>query len=244
MNPTPLGPILLCPFTLTPLLRLRALLFACLLACAAHAAAAGAIPQGFVDVVDVIPDIRVNLRYHGSDNFMGRPVDGYASGRLVLTRQAAEALAGVQQALRPYGLGLLVYDGYRPQRAVNDFVRWAEDLNDEVNKAGYYPDVDKSRLFAEGYIARRSGHSRGSTLDLTLVDSASGQPLDMGTAWDHFGPESWPAWEGASGQQHANRLLLRTLMMQNGFEPYPQEWWHFTLVDEPFPDTYFDFPIR
>ena len=123
-------------------------------------------------------------------------------------------------------------------------MRWAEDLNDQVNKAAYYPDVDKSTLFAQGYIADRSGHTRGSTMDLTIVDPVTGTPLDMGTPWDHFGPESWPSYADITAQQRANRLLLRTLMLANGFKPYDQEWWHFTLANEPFPDTYFDFPVR
>lgn len=201
-------------------------------------------PADFVDVESVIPDIRFQLRYCGSDNFLGKPVDGYLDSRLILTRPAAEALGAVQTQLTPMGLGLLVYDGYRPQRAVDHFVRWAQDLDDQVNKANYYPDVDKSRLFAEGYIAERSGHTRGSTVDLTIVDSASGEPLDMGTPWDHFGPESWPSWTGATAQQRANRLLLRQLMTAAGFQPLAEEWWHFTLVDEPYPERYFDFPVE
>jgi len=221
----------------------------CLLV-AALACAAGALrsetglPDGFVYVADLVADLNVQLRYRRSDNFMGRPVPGYEGDRLILTQPAAAALAQVQNDLRPLGLGLLVYDGYRPQRAVDAFVAWAEDLEDQVNKADYYPDVDKRNLFAEGYIANRSGHTRGSTLDLTVIDLATGEPLDMGTPWDHFGPESWPDYAGVSGQQRANRLLLRALMIAHGFRPYDQEWWHFTLADEPFPETYFDFPVR
>jgi len=228
----------------------RAILFAMLLLLGAGArtalpADAGeALPDGFVHVDEVIPDLHVNLRYRGSDNFTGRPVDGYQGGRLILTRPAADALARVQDELRPHGLSLLVYDGYRPQRAVDNFVRWAKDLDDQVNKAAYYPDVDKRVLFKEGYIADRSGHTRGSTMDLTIADAASGAPLDMGTPWDHFGPESWPSYQDLTAQQRANRLLLRRLMLDNGFKPYQQEWWHFTLADEPFPDTYFDFPVH
>lgn len=202
------------------------------------------LPPGFVYVDEVVPGLRADLRYRGPDNFMGRPVDGYEGERLILTRPAADALAAVQERLQPMGLGLLVYDGYRPQRAVNHFVRWGRDLDDQANKAAYYPDVDKARLFEEGYIAERSGHSRGSTVDLTLIDAASGAPLDMGTPWDHFGPESWPRYAGVSAQQRANRLLLRALMLAAGFAPYEQEWWHFTLSDEPFPEHWFDFPVR
>ena len=202
------------------------------------------LPEGFVYVHQTIPDLQVNLRYHSDDNFMGRMIDGYEADRLILTGAATEALARVQDALRPMGLSLLVYDGYRPQRAVDHFVRWAEDLDDQVNKAAYYPDVDKRVLFSEGYIADRSGHTRGSTLDLTITDTATGEPLDMGTPWDHFGPESWPDYSAVTPQQRANRLLLRSLMLGAGFVPYAQEWWHFTLADEPFPDTYFEFPVH
>lgn len=202
------------------------------------------LPADFVYVDALIPDLQAQLRYRGADNFMGRPVPGYDGDRLILTRPAAEALAQVQETLRPHGLSVLVYDGYRPQRAVDAFVDWARDLDDQVNKARYYPGVDKRKLFAEGYIAERSGHTRGSTLDLTIVDAVSGEPLDMGTPWDHFGPESWPDYAGLSAQQRANRLLLRSLMLAFGFRPYEQEWWHFTLADEPWPETYFDFPVR
>jgi D-alanyl-D-alanine dipeptidase len=202
------------------------------------------LPEGFVYADTLIPGLRVDLRYRGSDNFLGVPVDGYRGERLILTREAAVALAKVQEALQPMGLGLLVYDGYRPQRAVDHFVRWATDPEDQQNKAAYYPDVDKSRLIAGGYIAERSGHSRGSTVDLTLVELASGAPLDMGTPWDYFGPESWPSFEGITDEQQANRQLLRVQMLQQGFRPLPEEWWHFTLEGEPFPDAYFDFPVE
>ncbi len=202
------------------------------------------LPEGFSDVLAAAPEIRLDLRYLGSDNFMGRPVAGYEAARLVLSNAATDALAAVQGQLEVMGLGLLVYDAYRPQRAVDDFVRWAKDMDDQVNKQAYYPDVDKSELFERGYIAARSGHTRGSTVDVTLVALESGEPLDMGTPWDFFGPESWPDDARVTEQQRANRLLLRTLMMQAGFLPYAQEWWHFTLAAEPFPGTYFDFPIR
>jgi len=208
------------------------------------ATADSAIPEDFVNVDEVIADLHVDLRYGGSDNFIGRPVDGYERNRLILTRAAAQALEKVQAQLRVRGLSLIVYDGYRPQRAVDHFVRWAKDLGDQKNKAAYYPDVDKSMLFAQGYIADRSGHTRGSTLDLSIADAATGKALDMGTPWDHFGPESWPGYAGITPQQRANRLLLRALMLANGFKPYEQEWWHFTLENEPYPDTYFDFPVR
>lgn len=206
-----------------------------------------ALPQGFVYLNAVIPDIRVVMRYSGSHNFVGQRIDGYLAPRAILTREAANALAQVQAELRPFGLGLLVFDAYRPQRAVDHFVRWARDLQDHRMKAEFYPGVAKQDLFREDYIAARSSHSRGSTVDLTLValDAPSGDSgLDMGTGFDFFGPESWPDYKGISPAQRAHRLLLRTLMQKHGFTPYPKEWWHFTLADEPFPDTWFDFPVQ
>lgn len=202
------------------------------------------LPAGFVYVRDVIPDIVVELRYQGSHNFVGAPVDGYEAPRLVLGQAATAALAQAQLALRPSGLGLKVFDGYRPQRAVDHFVRWAQDLADTRQKAEFYPNVDKRDLFDEGYIARRSGHTRGSTLDLTLIRLEDGAELDMGTPWDFFGPESWYAHDGITPQQRANRDRLHGVMVAHGFKPYAKEWWHFTLANEPFPETYFDFPIR
>lgn len=205
-----------------------------------------ALPNGFVDVVARIPDLEVDLRYLGSDNFVGRPIPGYEAERVILTAAAAAALAKVQEELRPMGLGLLVYDAYRPERAVAAFVRWAEDLEDQAMKEQFYPDVAKESLFREGYIASRSSHSRGSTVDLTIV--ARGEegvsPLDMGTPFDFFSHLSWPDNRAVSPQDRANRLLLQSLMKKHGFEPYPKEWWHFTLRDEPFPEKAFDFPIR
>ena len=216
----------------------------------AGAGAAGepvALPPGFVYLDAVIPDIRLDLRYCTARNFVGGRIDGYRAPRAILSREAAEALAKVQEELRPFGLGLLVFDAYRPQRAVDHFVRWAQDLQDTRMKAEFYPDVDKQNLFREEYIAARSSHSRGSTVDLTLV--ALGAPpgdagLDMGTDFDYFGPESWPDYAGITPARRAHRLLLRSLMLQHGFKPYPKEWWHFTLANEPFPETWFDFPVQ
>jgi D-alanyl-D-alanine dipeptidase len=203
------------------------------------------LPEGFVYLDVAIPDIAVELRYFTSDNFVGRPVDGYVHAHAILSKPAAAALARVQESLRPFGLGLKVFDAYRPQRAVDHFVRWAADLQDRETKAKYYPRVAKKDLFSEGYIAARSSHSRGSTVDLTIVFRAPDgtvKELDMGSSWDFFGPISWPASDAVSAQQRANRTLLRTLMMNHGFQPYTQEWWHFTLRNEPHPETYFDFP--
>ena len=204
-----------------------------------------ALPPGFVYLDESIPDIVVELRYRSSNNFLGRPVDGYQAERAILSQPAASALARVQAELRPYGLGIKIFDAYRPQRAVDHFVRWARDIGDTQMQAEYYPEVDKRNLFREDYIAERSGHSRGSTVDLTLVSlDEPHRALDMGTPFDYFGPASWPDHPGLSPQQKANRLLLRSLMMQHGFRPYPKEWWHFTLNDEPHPETYFDFPVE
>jgi D-alanyl-D-alanine dipeptidase len=203
-----------------------------------------ALPKGFVYLEQIAPDIKQELRYFSDENFVGRPVDGYLAPKCILTRQAAEALKKVQEELKPFGLGLKVYDGYRPQRAVNHFIRWARDLEDMKTKNSYYPDVAKENLFKEGYIADRSSHSRGSTVDLTLISLSDQKEIDMGSSFDWFGPESWPTSVSASPSQRAHRLLLKLLMEKQGFNPYPQEWWHFTLRDEPFPETYFDFPVQ
>lgn len=205
-----------------------------------------AAPEGFVEIRDAVPGIVVELRYFSEDNFVGQRIDGYLGDRCYITADAAAALAAVQKDLAAFGLGLKVFDAYRPQRAVDHFVRWAEDLSDTKMKAKYYPEVEKKHLFREGYIAARSGHSRGSTVDLTIVSAglAEAAELDMGTGWDYFGPMSWPASREVTPQQRANRMLLQSLMVEHGFRPLAEEWWHFTLVDEPFPEMYFDFPVE
>jgi D-alanyl-D-alanine dipeptidase len=211
------------------------------------AAADAPLPEGFVHADDVVPGLVNDLRYVGSDNFVGRPVDGYEAGRIVLTAKAAGALRQVQADLAPFGLGLKIFDAYRPTRAVADFVRWSSLPDDPAAKRAYYPDIDKARLFEEGYVATRSSHSRGSTVDLTLVTIAkdgSIADLDMGTPFDFFGPESWPDYTELTGEQRSNRLLLKLVMERHGFRPFDKEWWHFTLKEEPFPETYFDFPVR
>ncbi len=205
------------------------------------------LPEGFVYVAEIIPNIQVELRYSTNNNFLGRRVDGYLAARCILTRPAAEALKKVQEELKPFGLGLKIYDAYRPQRAVDDFVRWGKDLTDTKMQAEYYPAVQKKDLFKEGYIAEKSSHSRGSTVDLT-VGSLDKQPaesdLDMGTHFDFFGPEAWPESPLVSSVHRAHRMLLQLIMGKHGFVPYPKEWWHFTLKNEPFPNTYFDFPVQ
>lgn len=205
---------------------------------------ADGLPDGFVYVRDVIPDIREDIRYFADDNFVGNRIDGYEKPVSILTKDAAIALKAVQSELSAFGLGLQVYDAYRPQQAVDHFVRWARDLDDTRMKSRYYPDVAKQDLFRLGYIAAKSGHSRGSTVDLTIVSNDNFKALDMGTTWDHFGPESWPSYSKLTASQRANRMLLHNVMLKHGFKPLQEEWWHFTLANEPFPDTYFDFVVE
>ena len=203
------------------------------------------LPDGFIYLDEAVPDLAIDLRYGTGDNFLGERIDGYRHAHAILSGPAAVALAGVQAALRPFGLGLKVFDAYRPQRAVDHFVRWGQDLEDQRTKSDYYPDVAKEDLFKEGYIASQSSHSRGSTVDVTIVHrdgSGMVRELDMGSRFDFFGPISWPDSREATPPQRANRALLQSLMRSQGFVPYAQEWWHFTLSGEPYPDTYFDFP--
>jgi D-alanyl-D-alanine dipeptidase len=199
-------------------------------------------PVAFVDAATVVPGLVVDMRYVGADNFVGRPIDGYEKPTCLLTRQAANALADVARDIGGWGLKLKVFDCYRPKRAVAHFLRWAQAVNDVKNKSDYYPDLDKRQLFTDGYVATHSGHSRGSTVDLTLV-GASGE-LDMGTRFDFLSPRSNTANPTVSVEAHRNRLMLAAAMSTHGFKPYGKEWWHFTLRGEPFPDTYFDFPVR
>ncbi|RED42802.1 D-Ala-D-Ala dipeptidase VanX [Winogradskyella eximia] len=202
------------------------------------------LPDGFVYVKSVIPDLDVELRYFSQNNFVGDTIDGYKANRLILTKETAEKLKLVQNELQSQNLCLKVYDGYRPQPAVNHFMRWAKDLNDTINKQQFYPEVNKRNLFKAGYIASRSGHSRGSTIDLTITDGETGEPLDMGSPYDFFGESSWVAHDDLTEQQKKNRQLLQTVMLKHNFRNYPKEWWHFTLRWEPFPKTYFDFDVE
>lgn len=226
---------------------LRLILAFLLLALAGAGAAAEPRHPGFVDAARVVPGLQLDIRYYGTHNFVGRRIDGYEAPRCLLTREAAAALGAVQRDLALLGLGLKLFDCYRPARAVAHFVRWAKAPRgpaDQAQKAEFYPEVDKRHLFRDGYIAARSGHSRGSTLDLTLVGLASGRELEMGSPYDFFGPRSWPADRSVPLRAQANRRLLAAVMQRRGFRPYDKEWWHFTLADEPFPDRYFDFPVR
>lgn len=199
-------------------------------------------PAAFVDTASVIPGLVVDIRYFGTHNFIGARVDGYEAPVCILTREAAAALAAVQRDLSGRQLGLKVFDCYRPARGVAHFTRWARNA-DNVGKAEFFPDVDKRNLFREGYLASRSGHSRGSTVDLTLVTLPGNQELDMGTHYDFLSPRSGTRGN-ISAQQRANRKLLADAMRARGFIPYEKEWWHFTLRNEPFPGDYFDFPVR
>jgi len=205
---------------------------------------ASQLPEGFVYIKDIIPDIKIELRYYTEDNFVGDRIDGYLKPKCILSKQAALALKKVQTDLKVFGLGLKVYDAYRPQRAVDHFVRWAKDLNNKKMKAKYYPDVFKKNLFKESYIAAKSSHTRGSTVDVTIITLDSRKELDMGSGFDFFSPKSWPNNTSMTASQRAHRMLLQVLMNNHGFEGYEQEWWHFTLRNEPFPDKYFNFPIQ
>ncbi|MEV7590168.1 M15 family metallopeptidase [Streptomyces sp. NPDC089922] len=224
-------------------------------------------PRAFVTLASVDPTIRQDIRYAGPRNFVGDPIDGYREPVCILTRPAADALRRAQAALLRQGHALKVYDCYRPQRAVDHFVRWAEDPDDQRHKAEFYPRVDKSRLFEDGYIARRSGHSRGSTVDVTLVrlpdlpappprpgrepgacDAPRAErypdgPVDMGTGFDCFDTLSHTDDPRVGEAQRENRRRLRTALAAEGFVNLPEEWWHFTYRPEPFPDSHFDFPV-
>lgn len=202
------------------------------------------IPEGFVYLNTIDPSIKVELRYITTNNFIGKPIDGYKTTTIIVSKPTAEALKKVQKKLQPFNLSLKIFDAYRPQQAVDHFVRWAKVLNDTLMKKQYYPSVPKNKLFKLGYIAEKSGHTRGSTVDLTIIDLSTNTELDMGSPYDFFGIESHVVNKKLTKQQQANRLLLRNLMLSNGFKPYENEWWHFTLKNEPYPKTYFNFPIK
>lgn len=211
--------------------------------------------SGFVVITDVVPDAILEIRYYSTYNFIGTRIDGYQEPTALLTRQAADSLKAVSDELIAMGYRLKIYDAYRPQMAVDHFVRWGEDLSDTLMKQYFYPNIDKAVLFDQGYIARRSGHSRGSTVDLTLFDMNTEKEVDMGGTFDWFGIESHPDFGGnpntkeyngnggITAEQFQNRMILRTVMLKHGFKPYDEEWWHFTLKNEPYPDTYFTFPV-
>ena len=237
----------------------------------------------FVTITDVVPDVILEIRYYGTYNFVGTRIDGYEEPTALLTRQAADSLKAVSDDVIRQGYRLKVYDAYRPQKGVDHFVRWAADISDTLMKRYFYPDLDKSVLFPREYICLKSGHTRGSTLDLTLFDMSTEKEVDMGGTFDWFGPESHPDFCGnpetgeytgglddsslnrleksqtspnvqtanrpnkqraITPEQFKNRMILRQAMLRHGFKPFDTEWWHFTLRDEPFPDTYFTFPVK
>jgi D-alanyl-D-alanine dipeptidase len=201
-------------------------------------------PSGFVVLTDVVPDVLLEMRYYSTFNFVGTRVDGYEEPIALMTREAAQALKEVSDEAMSLGYRIKIWDTYRPQMAVDHFCRWGENVSDTLTKRYFYPYLDKDVVFDQGYIARRSGHSRGSVADLTLVDMKTGRDLDMGYGFDWFGGESHPDYKGITEEQFNNRMLLRNLMLKHGFLPIEEEWWHFVLKDEPYPDTYFTFPVR
>jgi len=219
----------------------------------------------FVTLTDVVPDAILEIRYFGTYNFVGTRIDGYEEPTALLTKQAADSLKAVSDDVKAQGYRLKIYDAYRPQKGVDHFVRWAEDINDTLMKSYFYPDLDKSVLFPQEYICLKSGHTRGSTIDLTLFDMTTEKEIDMGGTFDWFGPESHPDFCGnpetgeytgdnskspanpkrsITPEQFKNRMILRQAMLRHGFKPFDTEWWHFTLKNEPFPDTYFTFPVK
>ena len=219
--------------------------------------------SAFVNVADVVPDVIMEIRYYGTYNFVGARIDGYERPVALMTRQAANSLKAVSDEVMKMGYRLKIYDTYRPQRGVDHFVRWSKDIPDTAMRAYFYPHLDKRVLFNQGYIAAKSGHSRGSTVDLTLFDMKTEKEVDMGGTFDWFGPESHPDFCGnpetgeyngdnhkspvgssITKEQFANRMILRRAMLKHGFEAIDTEWWHFKLKNEPFPNTYFNFPVR
>jgi D-alanyl-D-alanine dipeptidase len=202
------------------------------------------LPQGFAYLENIAPSIKIELRYLSDNNFIGKPIEGYKSNCLIVSLETADLLKKIQQEALKKGFTLKIFDAYRPQQAVDQFVKWAKILNDTLMKRHYYPAVAKSELLKQGYIASKSGHSRGSTVDITLINTKTEKELDMGSAYDFFGIQSHPFFKGISKKQTENRMLLRKIMVDNGFQPYANEWWHFTLKKEPFPKTYFNFSIN
>lgn len=217
----------------------------------------------FVTLTDAVPDAILEIRYYGTYNFVGSRIDGYMEPTALLTRQAADSLRAVSDDVMAQGYRLKIYDAYRPQCGVDHFMRWAADISDVKMKPYFYPDLDKSVLFDQEYIMAKSGHTRGSTIDMTLFDMNTEKELDMGGTFDWFGPESHPDFCGnpetgeytgdnsksptgrsITPQQFENRMILRRAMLKHGFKPLNTEWWHFTLKNEQFPDTYFNFPVK
>lgn len=200
-------------------------------------------PSGFVLLADFVPSVVQEIRYYSTYNFIGDRIDGYEEPCALLTKEAARALKSAGSELFVHGYRLKVFDAYRPACAVRHFELWGIEDTDIRMKPYFYPDLQKHELFAKGYIAKRSSHSRGSAVDLTLLDMATGKELDMGGPFDLFSEVSHPNYRGITEEQYANRMTLRRAMIRSGFEPLECEWWHFRLKDEPYPDTYFEFPV-
>ena len=206
----------------------------------------------FVLLTDVVPDAILEIRYYSTYNFIGRRIPGYEEPLAILTREAADSLKKVSDELMAQGYRLKIFDAYRPQKAVDYFMEWAQNMGDTLMKPYFYPELDKSILVPQEYIAEKSGHTRGSTVDLTLFDMAKEKEVDMGCTYDYFGLASHPdvqpgqtvgAYQPINQEQYDNRMILQKAMLAHGFKAYDCEWWHFTLANEPFPDTYFTFPI-
>lgn len=200
-------------------------------------------PSGFVLLADQVPGIIQEIRYYSTYNFIGDRIDGYEEPCALLTKEAARALRSASNEMMVHGYRFKVFDAYRPARAVKHFVLWGIEDQDIRMKPYFYPELQKQELFSKGYIATESSHSRGSTVDITLLDMQTGKELDMGSPFDLFSEISHPDHRGVTDEQYENRMLLRRVMLRNGFAPIDCEWWHFTLEDEPYPDTYFDFPV-
>ena len=215
----------------------------------------------FVNITDVVPDVILEIRYYSTYNFVGQRIDGYLQPTALMTKRAADSLKAVNDDVMKMGYRLKIYDAYRPQMAVDHFVRWAADVPDTMMRRYFYPEVDKSRLFELEYIMAKSGHTRGSTVDLTLFDMTTEKEVDMGGTFDWFGEESHPDFGGnpetgvyngkpspagrtITEEQFRNRMILRAAMLRHGFKPLDSEWWHFTLKDEPYPETYFEFQVK
>ena len=221
------------------------ILISCLaVAACAHKTALEMDSSDFVNVSEAVPDVILEIRYYSTYNFVGDRIDGYEAPVALMTKEGAAALKKASDALIAKGYRLKVFDAYRPQTAVNHFIRWAEQVDDIRMKEYFYPDVDKSLLFELEFICAKSSHSRGSTVDLTLFDMKTEREVDMGGTFDWFGEESYPDYDGITDEQKAMRGILRDAMLAAGFKPFATEWWHFTLADEPYPDTYFDFPVK
>ena len=202
------------------------------------------LPKEFVYAKEVMPTLRSDMRYYSSNNFIGKPIDGYIKPKCIVTIEAAAALKNVQDELGRLGFGLLIYDAYRPQKAVDQFVKWVEDETDTIMKNRFYPNLNKSELFDKEYITKKSGHTRGSTVDLTIVSLTTGHILDMGSEYDLFDEKSSTDYPNITRNQRAIRLLLKRRMEKHGFKSHPKEWWHYKLAKEPYPNKYFDFEVE